>query len=76
MAQPVLTQAFLQLAKTAAITLFSLKFLHKIEKLCINNPLTTDDECTYDATLTACYHSVQPILKTGFSLLKECDRGR
>ena len=34
------------------------------------NPLTTDDKCTYHATLATCYQLVQSVLKIGFVLAK------
>ena len=35
------------------------------------NPLTTDDECTLQAILAACYQLVQSVLKIGFVLAKK-----
>ena len=35
------------------------------------NPLTTDDECTYHATLAACYQLAQSVLKIVFVLAKK-----
>ena len=38
---------------------------------CKINPLTTDDECTYHATLAACYQLAQSVLKIVFALAKK-----
>ena len=39
------------------------------------NPLTTDDECTRHATLTACYQFAQSVLKTGSALAERVGQG-